>query len=569
MRKIILIAILALLLGTIAVEAQKSGIYSKPTLTDEEGKPTAHDGRAKEKGRITDNYYVVVADNQKYKNEDVPKGTILINPEKDKIVPNNLREIPAIMAAALGKQKYQYSNGKFTYTKTTTKKEDNVFEEYKTTTETTITIADDGLTKKYDQVTKICGSGLTKCEGDWKTVPGSQITKTEKYTVATKKDKDTEEKRYVLSETNTAIYNKKNENVGTLTANYQPSRTDDPFSTRIAEEIKFTVGDITYYKAIWNVQTQDLEVEVNKIDEVEGLTTAEKNRLRDQIIREHSLSFTAAWKTYSTWQKVGRVIRAYYEYAGLRQLTSLFWPKYEKEVQERKNRIQQQFCLAAGITNCAVSTICGNIYKISADNVLAGRGPGGRFVSSASLNAERSQAIEVEGMTRQQMLDLFGNYTVIKGVLINLTNPAFDPRVLGKIKLRLYHVQYSVTNNAENEKDLNYNLIFRRVGEALNSSYGTPIAQARWWKNDQSIKYLETARDDIYKFSATEYNAVCLTFDPRLPSGHAAHSSMVGQLCVPFVEYTGPPTEIAAPGAAQPPAPAPGTTVADTPGALV
>ena len=72
----------------------------------------------------------------------------------------------------------------------------------------------------------------------------------------------------------------------------------------------------------------------------------------------------------------------------------------------------------------------------------------------------------------------------------------------------------------------------------------------------------------MYKFSATEYNSVCLTFDPDLPSGHAALSDMVDELCVPIVEYEGPPTEVGAgPGAeAPPPADAPVTAA---PGAQV
>ncbi|HLC33130.1 MAG TPA: hypothetical protein VJJ82_04855, partial [Candidatus Nanoarchaeia archaeon] len=109
-------------------------------------------------------------------------------------------------------------------------------------------------------------------------------------------------------------------------------------------------------------------------------------------------------------RSLGFLLRSYEQYNGLAKVTSLTWaPGWNREA------LARQFCLGAGIENCLVSATCGQIHEITADNVLAGRGPGGELVSSASLNAQRSGPINVSGLTRQQILDIMGNTTVMKG----------------------------------------------------------------------------------------------------------------------------------------------------------
>jgi hypothetical protein len=179
-------------------------------------------------------------------------------------------------------------------------------------------------------------------------------------------------------------------------------------------------------------------------------------------------------------------------------------------------------------------------------------------------------------MTRQQLIDLFGNQTVIAGRLVNLTDPNFKPEALGRLKLRLYHVQYSITNNAAMDEDekLSYNINFVRVPDSKKSSYGTPVAKATWYPAGSvpQLAYQETARDDLYKFSATEYSDVCLTFNPGLPSGGISGGSpifggevdIVPQICVPFQESTTPTT------ATQPGAPPPtDVTTPQAPGGMI
>jgi hypothetical protein len=591
MRKLLFVALIVLLLASIA-EAQKTSGVNKPAGTTS-GSTTSGPkisgvnspagtgtGTTGATGRApTNQYYYVV--NTEYTppggKQPLTEGTTFVSDTQitDSSVNSINRDMYRFTQTYAGRYNYVLEDNSFNTVRQT--QADNAFENYRVTTTVTITQDEQGnVHRTYDEQTTICGAGLARCNEEYKPVPGSHITVEDSYTSVTKPSTSGQaapETRSALTERTTTLYGTDGEgnsvSRGTLTTQYMPSDSTNPFSTRTPQEITITgSNNVIYYHATIDPNTFESTVDLNRIDQMDGLSRVEQDAIRRQIVQTGALGFGSAVETYTFWQNAGNFIRAYNEYAGLRQITSIFWPNYDAEVQARKERIQQQFCLAAGITNCVTSTICGSIYDISSDNVLAGRGPGGTYVSSAALNAERSLPIEVEGMTRQQLIDLFGNATVIKGVWINLTDPKFDPKILGRMKLRLYHVQFSVTNNVEGDKDLHYNIVFKKVPQGLNSSYGIPVAQARWWSADQNATHLETKRDDIYKFSGTEYSDVCLTFDPSLPSGHAALSSLVDKLCVPFAEYAGGASDyLANPQAGQEtPGAAP---AASTPGALV
>ncbi len=570
MRRLLFVILVVLILGTVIVEAQKITGVNQPKGAG--GTGTSTTGTKPAKGA---NYYYVAGEsgydpNTAKAGDEIPAGATF---QSDKpITSDNVITIAPeqykLTQQYKGNYEYNYDENNrytFTATKTDTKQGDevnNLFENYQVITTTSVSVDENGnVIKSYDQVTKICGEGLTTCTGTYEEIPGSHQTRTETWNTIEKTDPNTgkTETRTVLTGTTTTVYDSREKGGGPsgyFTVTYGPSEKGNELSTRTPNGAEYKGADgIVYYSATTDANG-NVKVD-NNIDDIPDtdLSRADKDALRERAVRSGALGFTGTVETLAWYQTTGRFIRAYYEYAGLRQLSSLLWPSYDAEVQDRKAKIQQQFCLAAGITNCVISTICGEIYPIDSDNVLAGRGPGGKYVTSAVINAEKSIPIEVEGMTRQQLIDIFGNSTVIKGVLINLTNPAFDPRVLGRLKLRLYHIQYAVTNNAEDQEDMAYNIEFRNVDERLNSSYGAPIGQARWWTDKTpTVSYLATARDDLYKFSATGYNSVCLTFGKDLPSGHALYSSMVDELCVPIVEYAGPPTEIGTgPGAETPP----------------
>ncbi|MBS3148362.1 hypothetical protein J4219_05740 [Candidatus Woesearchaeota archaeon] len=271
------------------------------------------------------------------------------------------------------------------------------------------------------------------------------------------------------------------------------------------------------------------------------------------------------------WGGLGRLMKIYNQYAGLTQLSNLIWDKNAKEVEERRTRMIQEFCLAGGIENCLVSTICGQIHEITPSNVIAGRGPSGQFVSSGVINAERSFPIDIRGLSRQQLIDILGrNITTINGIRVDLSNPAVNLSRFGNITLRLYHVQVSVTNNVAGEKDLRYNVELRRTGAGetvqvvvpatgttpatieegeveFPTAYAEPISQAKLFKKEIVLKPTESTPPDKrheYFNSFAQWDTACLLVQPGLPKGSAFDSSFGREFCTPIVEYQGGPTTI-------------------------
>ncbi len=461
---------------------------------------------------------------------------------------------------------YVYTSSPPSFTFTSSKKEDGTIEDYRTDTVTTISA--DGKTKTVDQRYYVCGQGLlASCEDTgWDEQEGArQTVTTTTGTTRTSKDKEV---TYQNSQTTTQ-YGADGKPTGSTKTTYQyyeRTGTTGPATVTVTDGADGK-GNVIY--------TIDKDGEGKYTDESK-LTDAQKaniDRANVNFVNAGGAGLFDGCALLGTARCAGRFLRAFNEYSGLRQYSSIGLDDYDAQVRARKAEIQQEFCIAMGITQCLASKICEQRHELESGNVVAGRGPGGQFVTSASLNAERTPPIEIEGMTRQQLIDMFGNATVISGRLVNLTDPAFKPETLGRIKLRLYHVQYSVTNNLE-EDALTYNLVFKRVPEQKNSSYGKAAVEAKWFPGPKypSIAKGDTAADDIYKFSATEYSDVCLTFHPGLPSGSPSGGvfggdvDIVNLLCVPFSESTTATEGTAPPGAETTPAEAP---TGQTPGALV
>lgn len=325
-----------------------------------------------------------------------------------------------------------------------------------------------------------------------------------------------------------------------------------------AEESKNKLGDLQGEAKQKEAEAEQAKVEADAADAAKNeKDTPEQKKLKEQASASEATKASSFWSTLKlmgTARVLGRFMKAYDTYSGLRQYSAIGLGNYDAQVQRNKAKIQQDFCLATGTVNCFTSAICGSVPDFQSDNILVGRGPSGQYVSSGVINAERSIPIELEGMTRQQLIDLFGNTTVISGRLINLTDPLFDPKILGKMKVYLYHVQYSITNNQVGElygagKKLTYNLRFKKAQPGSTSSYGTPVKDSKWYPADKELEYGQTGTDgnQIWKFSATEYTDACLEFEPGLPSGGAgsfSNAKVVNKLCTPFAEYAGGPTEI-------------------------
>ncbi len=512
--------------------------------------------------------------------------------QEGQTIPAGGKTVPQSTVTALQNAVQQYGNptgyinGQYTFKPSVTD-DPGLIEDYRHTTTATVKINPDGSSTTTTTVKHaVCGAGLDSCDGKTYTtesVEGQAVT-----TGGYMKDG-----KAVLDSKNNPITGVTSKEIITyriVGGNPVPTtsretiyKVDARTGTYSTSAMNVYTYDATGKKSDKPVYTIDANGNTNlDKDAYNNLSELDKKAVdkeRDKANVAYVNSGAAGWKAFSilgTARVMGRFMRAYDEYAGLRQYSAIGLDSYEAQVKERKMRIQQEFCLASGITNCIVSSICGKIAPIKSDNVVAGRGPGGQFVTSAVLNAERSLAIEIEGMTRQQLIDMFGNQTIIAGRLINLTDPKFDPKVLGKMKLRMYHVQYQITNNVKSGKDMDYNIEFKRGAQASNSTYGPAVKQAKWYSPDQNLEFQKSVKDDLYKFSATEYNVACLTFEPGLPSGPPGGQipsigsvRVVRSLCVTIQEYAGGPTEIAQPGTASGGAGGAAAPAGTTPGAMI
>jgi len=623
MKKIIAILIITLMIMTqVAIAAEekqdekpkRKAYYTPPKETDKEKKKDSDVTRIK--GGET---YWVAEKSVTVDGEIQRVGTIYPsttgNPPTDDA--GAWYKIPSDVAKQAKTNKAEWNAKENTFSYTQTSKDTGSLEDFRTVTDVEIKVNPDGsTTKTTTQHTEVCGPGLRACEkNDWEPVAGSHIkivettgtkltlpgvpveitlptTVTERYLYTTEvavTDEDYQEATKDIDGAPEEGYTKEEyeEKFGKRTV-----YVDRPFAVSKDAKWKDEDGDIHYSDTttlnLVDSKTGKTGAKYGEINYEEGKITYDEEALKGLSAEEQKLAKDFAekesvrgvnsgraglWDAFSllgVQRSLGRFVRAYNEYKGIAQLTAILWPAYGDYVAEQKAKISQKICIAAGMSQCAISKICGRIYKIKADNILVGRGPGGKFVSSASLNAERGLPVEVAGLTRQQLVDLVGNYTTIGGRRINLADASFDPKTLGPIKLRFYHVQYSIINNAVKEEAMTYNIVFKDVGENLNSSYGDSIREARWWQDQGSIiEHGAGASDDLYKWSATKYNTVCLTFSPKLPSGSAANSRLVDKLCVPFIEYAGGATSIVPSDVAAGTAPPPGVPVSSEPGATI
>ncbi len=108
-----------------------------------------------------------------------------------------------------------------------------------------------------------------------------------------------------------------------------------------------------------------------------------------------------------------------------------------------------------------------------------------------------------------------------------------------------YTITFGLSNPGDD--DMNYNIQFV---SSQRTSY--------WWSTPQTLGKGNTVgylgASALYKISSTDYNSVCLTFDPQIT---AADGKRVGRVCNSIVQYSG--------GATAPyPVPANETTTAGT-----
>jgi len=478
----------------------------------------------------------------------------------------NWNEVSSSEGEKLGSQSFTQGTGGApgAYSYTETVDADTIWADYKIEKGTEKTYNADGtVTTTKTEITTVCGKGLATCKDKWSLVS--------KKKVSDKTAIDANGKTYnaIHTETDGTItkeYVKNSPYAKTAGAELAGALFGQDLKSAVIRDDETgkvigtinTDGSLTFYTdatatPILNKEGQviDYTVTGTKTDfdnACKGCSDEKKSRMKKSI-KAGQLKMLQQTPFYS-W--ISAFFKAYVKYRGFAQLTAIVWPAYGNWVAKERAAISQRFCLAAGITNCAISRICTMLVKIQADNIVAGTTLGGKVVPSAALSAESTPPVEIAGMTRERLMDLLGNTTTIGGRRIALNDPVFDPASLGNIKLRFYHVQYGLTDNSQEK--MHFNIIFKDIRDETNSSYGEAIKEVRWWPEDNTVEPGARAYDDLYKWSATKYNTVCVTFDPKMISGDA--TPFVGprwedKLCVPIVEYSGGATEITIPEAAR------------------
>ncbi len=608
MRKLIAVLIIALMMMQIAIAAE---VY-EPGKEAPKATPKTEGDKAIVLTKDTRVY--TEDDKGITSGKDMKEGSIVIFSQKEydlwtEMTAGDPEKTYADISPSLAKtfieNKATYDDKTNTFTYSKTVPDDRMLDEHRTKTTTTTTFNADGTTTKTTtQRTEVCGGGLTKCKDKADEKNWEAAAKQTSVTIITGKDASgkeyvsgkiygesapamSEEKIGILSgyiamskteadklglkadedgiyrnPDGTIYYKKQSESadfVG-ITENIIGGYTADKDGTVIVEYDNS--GNPTFYtdrKYKYNEKGQlekdangkpILEKEGTKVNSFSDACKARKctpaeERYYEKVIRQQELRSLRQTDFY-IWTKA--FFKAYTQYKGIAMLTSAIWPSYGEWVAENRQKIADRFCAASGITNCAVQRICTKLVKIEPDNTVVGITLGGKVVPSASLNAESTPPVEVAGMTKEQLINLLGNVSTIGGRRIALNDPAFNPEALGNIELRFYHVQYGLDNNDKKE-DMRYNIVFKDVKEG-NSSYGDSVREARWWADDKTIEPGERGYDDLYKWSATQYNTVCLTFDPKMISGVA--NPIVGprfedDLCVPIIEYSGGATSITIP----------------------
>lgn len=267
--------------------------------------------------------------------------------------------------------------------------------------------------------------------------------------------------------------------------------------------------------------------------EAEKLAAAEAERTAKEVEAQKVSSGLGTGFTGTVWQSIGLVLKAYDNYQGVGRFVLVAWPEYGEWSAKWRQQISQTFCGFVSIQNCFESVICGAILDVSpgntiAGNVLFGRSPSGQPLAAGTINAERSLPIILKGMEKEKLQEVLGSELVLIGnQLINLSE--VDTTTLPAQELRLYKIQYAITNTLDRE--LTYNIEVK--GKTTRKVY----------PNDKKLKPGETAKKTIEAYKTTKYDEVCLTFKPSLPAGTGSTllvaPKMVNQLCKPIIEYAG------------------------------
>ncbi|MBW3018917.1 hypothetical protein KY329_01900 [Candidatus Woesearchaeota archaeon] len=233
------------------------------------------------------------------------------------------------------------------------------------------------------------------------------------------------------------------------------------------------------------------------------------------------------------------IIEGYQMVQGLRWLWRWASPFTDEEVQMRKERIKQDFCLAGGVSNCITSAIC--------DQQLEGRVPWteeGRVVvtdlsgmpeTGVYVAGYKMGPITLRGASADTLKAIFNSdSTYIGNKKFDFDDPDFDSYDIPETaKAYLYQVNYYVSNvigtrdpdtwTRPPATSLSWNLEWR----------GTK--NARWFPADQTLQPSASTHGNLFKYSFNDYDRICLTLSPPIEAGDGTGSH--GRVCNDFVGY--------------------------------
>ncbi len=206
-----------------------------------------------------------------------------------------------------------------------------------------------------------------------------------------------------------------------------------------------------------------------------------------------------------TWRFLGVLTHSFNQYKGFAYLSALIFDSdYLQEAAKRKQEIQDKFCVIGGLKECWTSHICEGFISSSPSNYMLTKGPDTAApMGAALLVGERSDSIEFKGLTRQELVDLFGEQTFIDGVKVDFTDPKLDIKKMEVITMWLYNAQMRVNNPLD--RDLHVNVEFRG-----------PERRARWFSDWKYLKPGQGATRHFIKYSTTDYNQICLVFKEKI-----------------------------------------------------
>jgi hypothetical protein len=236
------------------------------------------------------------------------------------------------------------------------------------------------------------------------------------------------------------------------------------------------------------------------------------------------------------------IIEGYQMMQGLRWLYGWVPGLRNEDVQLRKEKIKQDFCLAGGISNCVSSAICEDYLTgeidWEAEGSLVVRGTGGMPELGVWVKSYKMGPITLRGASPDTLTAIFNsNYTVIDNVLYTFTDPDFDTYDLpDDKKAYLYQVNYFVSN-VVGSRDVP--TIFGGTPATTplhwNLRWVGPYS-AQWFPSNQVLQGGAQATGNLFKYSFNDYSKVCLTLDPPMESGESFGNSF-SEVCQRFVSY--------------------------------